>query len=148
MGMIAGIIFSIWEGGIYGIWNFISGFMTPVLILYVFFILKMFGAGDIKTFAVVGGLFGTKFVLSCMLYSLLAGGVFCILSMLKSKNLSSIYYRFYNRFHHFFQYLSNCIVTKKIGAYNVAEAKEEGAAVHFTIAILSGFLVTLATIYY
>lgn len=148
MGMAAGIVFSIWEGGVYGIWNFLSGFMIPILILYVFFTLKMFGAGDIKTLAVIGGLFGTKFVLSCMLYSLFAGGVVCILSMLKSKNLSSICYRLFHRFHYFFQYISRCVVTKKIGVYNVAEAKEEGAAVHFTIAILIGFLVTLASMYY
>ncbi len=147
VGTVAGVIVSIWNHGAYGLWQFALGYMTPILILYLFFILKMFGAGDIKTFAVIGGLYGIPFVLSCIVYSLFAGGIICILSMLKSKNLILAYLRLQNRFNHFFQYVSSCVVNKKIGAYDVAQAKKEGATIHFTIAIFIGFLVTILVSY-
>lgn len=143
MGIMAGLVFQIVDYGAYGIWKFFIGFMTPILIMYIFYLLKMFGAGDIKTFAVIGGLFGPKVVMSCMIYSIFAGGVCVILVMIKSKTLFFLFYRVRS----FFQYVSNCIYTKKIVSYNMEGAKGQGAVVHFTISIFLGFLITMITYY-
>lgn len=135
--------FQIIDYGAYGIWKFLLGFMTPILIMYLFYLLKMFGAGDIKTFAVIGGLFGPKLVMNCMLYSLFVGGVCAILIIIKSKNLFFLFYRVRS----FIQYVSSCIYTKKIVSYDMESAKGEGAVIHFTVSIFLGFLITMIAYY-
>ena len=106
-----------------------------ISLLFLFFLLKMFGAGDIKTMAVIGGLYGLSFSVSCMLYSLFAGGVIALLSIIRSRTA-------FHRFYSLYQYVSGCVYMKKITRYPVAEAKQSGGTIHFTLAILIGFVLT------
>lgn len=136
IGMAAGIAFRLYEYQAWGIVQFLLGFFGTILLLFLFFLLKMFGAGDIKALAVIGGLYGISFSISCMVYSLFAGGVIALLSMIRSKTA-------FHRFYSLSQYVSGCLINKKVTCYPMEEAKESGATIHFTIAILIGFAITM-----
>lgn len=136
IGMVAGITCRVLENQMLGVVYFFLGFMGTILLLFLFFVLKLFGAGDIKALAVIGGLYGLPVSISCMVYSLFAGGVIALLSMIRSKTA-------FHRLYSLSQYVSGCVTNKKVTAYPMEEAKASGATIHFTLAILIGFVVTM-----
>ena len=76
IGMILGIAVRMQEQGAYGMLVFVGGFVGTACCLFLFFLLKMFGAGDIKVLAVLGGWYGISFSITCFVYSIFIGGEF------------------------------------------------------------------------
>ena len=88
IGLMQGMIISAWMHGFgQGLLVSVSGSVIPVLILYVLFLTRALGAGDIKLFAVAGTFVGTD-VVRVMIYSFLAGGVISLFFLLKEFLLS------------------------------------------------------------
>lgn len=88
MGLIQGFLVSaLVSGPGQGLINSVKGCVIPVAVLYVLFLIRALGAGDIKLLAVAGAFVGTD-VLRVMAYSFLAGGVISIIFLLKEQLLS------------------------------------------------------------
>lgn len=59
----------------------LKGVFIPMLLLIPFYLLGALGAGDIKLFCSIGALMGSSFVIICILYSFLLGGVMSLIIM-------------------------------------------------------------------
>ncbi|MCB4790996.1 MAG: A24 family peptidase [Elusimicrobia bacterium] len=71
--------------GIKGLETSFYGFIAGFSFLFVFYLLKGVGAGDVKFMAAVGALKGMKFVLIGGLYGALAGGTAAIFVLITKK---------------------------------------------------------------
>lgn len=60
----------------------VFGMLIPLLLLFPFFLFRMLGAGDIKTLAVLGSMFGPQAILSCMFCTFLFGAVLSLFTFL------------------------------------------------------------------
>lgn len=100
--IIIGVILSILSNGILGIRDSLLGIIVPFLLLFIFFVFRMLGAGDIKLFCAIGSIMGVSFVINNIIYSFLLAGVVVILKLLFTKKIIStfkgIYYYFANMF--------------------------------------------------
>ena len=65
-----------------GTW--ICGLLVPILILWILFIFRMLGAGDIKLLSVIGSMIGPTKILNCISYSFLIGAVISAALMISS----------------------------------------------------------------
>jgi prepilin peptidase CpaA len=71
--------------GFKGLLFSLLGLITGFLILFVFYSLGGFGAGDVKFMAVAGCLKGSKFVLIGGFYGILIGGIYVCMYLLFKK---------------------------------------------------------------
>lgn len=79
-GLAAGLSFRIWGSGGAGVFTFLVNISIPVILLYLLFLKRALGAGDIKLFSVAGGFLGSKELIMLILTTfLIAAG----LSLLK-----------------------------------------------------------------
>lgn len=112
------------------------GIGSPIIVLMVLHILRMLGAGDIKLFAVIGGIVGHS-VWSVILYSFIAGGLLSAIQMLYHHSLVS-------RIHFFWNYIQSCLQAGKLIPYKSGfDEGNTGNTIHFSIAILIGYILWL-----
>lgn len=113
----------------------------PLLIFFIFFILKAFGAGDIKLFIICGLFLGTTKNLLCICLAFAVAAMNGLLRLLIQGILLS-------RFETLLRYMK-CTAQKRIGGsreievYLSKERKEEAAKVHFSMPVLIGATLTL-----
>ncbi|MGN0395514.1 MAG: prepilin peptidase [Coprococcus sp.] len=82
-GMAAGAAASmITRGIVRGVECSIAGIVIPVAALFILFILKTVGGGDIKLFAAIGSFAGTD-IGYIMLYSFIAGGILSFIYLIR-----------------------------------------------------------------
>jgi len=110
--------------------------MVPVLILFVFYALRMLGAGDIKLFSAIGAIMGTKFVLYAIAFSFMAGGVIALIILSVNRGWK-------NRMLYLFNYLKCCFLANSFLPYSDFEEKNDGSKFHFTFAITIGVIISL-----
>ena len=67
--LILGLAISLLTGGIAGIKDSFLGIIVPFILLFLFFAMRMFGAGDIKLFCTIGAIMGLNFALNNIIYS-------------------------------------------------------------------------------
>lgn len=100
--ILLGIVLSILLGGFSGLKDSLLGIIVPFLLLFIFFVFRMLGAGDIKLFCAIGSIMGVNFVINNIIYSFLLAGIVVILKLLFTKKIIStfkgIYYYFANMF--------------------------------------------------
>lgn len=88
IGIAAGSLVSIMtEGFSDGLKNSVFGIVVPVALLFILFILKLMGAGDIKLFSVAGAFVGIS-IFKVLLYAFISGGIISILYIVKKIFLS------------------------------------------------------------
>ena len=128
LGWIAGFLVQIWTNGIWGIVYWCLGGIIPIMVTYILFYFKMFGAGDIKLLSVIGGMCGIGFLKSVLFVSLFVGAVLSLVQMLRWKQLQI-------RFLYFFKYIMEVIETKQYIPYY--EPKRDGTrcVIRYSIAI-------------
>ncbi|OPX46282.1 type IV leader peptidase family protein [Ruminiclostridium hungatei] len=73
--LISGILSNYCLQGLEGLKLSLAGAAIPVLLLVLFFYLRLLGAGDIKLYSAIGALLGWKAGLYVLAYSMLAAGV-------------------------------------------------------------------------
>lgn len=88
-GLGMGFIFQSVSDHFTGIVLFLGGVFLPVLVFGPLYYFRMIGAGDIKLMSVVGAFVGPAACFSCMLWSVLAGGVLSFALILHHRNLFS-----------------------------------------------------------
>lgn len=100
--ILLGIVLSILLDGFSGLKDSLLGIIVPFLLLFIFFVFRMLGAGDIKLFCAIGSIMGVSFVINNIIYSFLLAGIVVILKLLFTKKIIStfkgIYYYFANMF--------------------------------------------------
>ncbi|KAB3532809.1 A24 family peptidase [Alkaliphilus serpentinus] len=132
---ILGGAINILDHGTKGLVDSVLGILLPIVILFILFVLRMLGAGDIKLFAAIGSILGIKMVFNVMIYSFIAGGIIAFLLILLRKNGLK-------RIRHFLLYMKLCLFSRYLLPYEDFEKKDDGKF-KFTIAILMGLLTTL-----
>lgn len=135
-GLLLGIFTEIRQNGYMGIVTFLFGASVPVLFLWWLFRFKMLGAGDIKLFSVIGGLYGIPFVIHVMIAAFFLGAVMSVFQLLRQKSLG-------HRLHYLAEYVSDYVKTREIKPYYVKERDGTMPIVHFAAAILGGFLLCI-----
>ncbi len=88
-GLGTGFIYQAVSGGFMGTALFLGGILLPVVLFWPLYYFRMIGAGDIKLMSVVGAFLGPGGCFSCMLRSVLAGGVLAFVLVLRHRNLFS-----------------------------------------------------------
>lgn len=86
--LVAGTLLSLYSGGLKSLAELAKGFGTGLALLFIPFMLKGMGAGDVKLMAVIGALKGTSFVLLTFLGCALAGGLISLVALIVSGRLN------------------------------------------------------------
>lgn len=137
-GLAAGAVYRLFTEGLSGIAAFAAGVFCPILILGILFIFGALGAGDIKLFAVLGGMMGVRQVMQCMLWAFLLGGALSFIILLSCGGIR-------RRLAYFVQYFQLLFITKQIRPYR--EGSGRGASIHFTVPVLMSVLLYMGGIY-
>lgn len=87
VGLSCGALYQIDVSGPIGIVFYLSGAFLPLLLFSLFYYFRMIGAGDIKLLCMAGGYFGLAGSFACVTWSILFGGLFSLLYMLRRGNL-------------------------------------------------------------
>ena len=87
MGLFLSMAFGIVLGGMPRIIQVLLNISIPVIMLYLFYLIGVLGAGDIKLFSVIGGFTNLKTLTDCVLAAFVAGAVIAVLKMLYMRNL-------------------------------------------------------------
>lgn len=125
-GLVQGFLMSATvRGPEMGLYSSVVGCIIPVVILFVLFLIKALGAGDIKLLSVTGTFVGTD-VYRVIIYSFLAGGVISIIFLLKEVIFS--------------------ITNRKQISINNLRNRVLKTRIHFSVAIFCGAMYYLATI--
>lgn len=117
---------------IYVLWNI----SFPVIVLYLFYLMGVIGAGDVKLFSVIGGFVNFKELVICMLCSFAVGAVISLGKMLFCGTLRE---GLHNAGCYFWG-----LVKGECKSYGRG-SKEKKNQIHFSLAIILGL--SLAKIY-
>lgn len=134
--MLLGITSNLVHDGWEGLKLSLIGLFVPILILFILYILRMLGAGDIKLFGAIGSIMGLRFAIKSMAFSFISGGVIGIILILCRKNGLK-------RFKHFWLYLKNTFLSKSILPYTDFEDKNDSGVFRFAYAIFVGTIIAL-----
>lgn len=105
--------------------HYLLGITLPILLLLCIFIIGGIGAGDVKLFAVIGGLIGFEATFRCILVAFLVGAVLAVVKILIQKNL-------FMTLKNISFYLSRIVLSKQ---FHVIE-RNSSNTIHFTLPIL------------
>lgn len=133
--MLIGAITSFVLNGFIGFSSSIKSVLLVVLLLFILYIPKFLGAGDIKLFAVIASFIGFKETIFVMLYSFLAGGVIALFLLLLRKNSIA-------RFKKLFLYIKLTFRLGELTQYD-NDKKDETGIFRFTYAIFVGYVLYL-----
>lgn len=96
--LVLGVLIAVLSNGLVGLKSSVFGIIIPFVALFLFFALKMLGAGDIKLFCTIGAIMGVNFVINNIIYSFFVAGIVVIGKLIFTgnlfKTLKSIYYFF------------------------------------------------------
>lgn len=132
-GLFLGVAFQVSEMGTVGMISWFVGAAIPIFILWILFRYKMLGAGDIKLFSVIGGMYGAPVIIDTMILAFLAGGVLSVIRLVQTGGLK-------NRMQYLAGFISNQCSQREIISYYQKERDGRAPVIHFTIAIGIGFL--------
>lgn len=135
-GFVVGMLTRIRQDGYTGFLFFLWGAVVPVLLLWCLFYFRMLGAGDIKLFSMIGGLYGVSFTVKVMVTAFFLGAVMSVFHLLKARCLGY-------RLHYLAEYVSNYLKTGERVPYYIRERDGETPVIHFAAAILGGFLLCI-----
>lgn len=128
---IAGFLINTLAYGIKGFGDSLLGSVLPFFLLVLLFAVRMLGAGDIKLFCSVGAIMGYHYVMYCMAFSFMAGGVIALIIMLTGKS-------FIQRFNYLACYLKSCYLTSSLLPYGDFSNKNDGTKMRFSYAVTAG----------
>ncbi|MBQ9064593.1 MAG: prepilin peptidase [Blautia sp.] len=123
----SGILWQVWMRGPSGGILAVSGAASALSVLFLLFVFSMLGAGDIKLFCSLGTILGPSGILKCIAGSFFTGAVISLF-ILVTRQIT------YIRFRYAFQYLNECIRTRRVIPYR-KHGMEHPENIHFTIPI-------------
>ena len=135
---ILGIGYQAGAQGFDGIRICLTGTVWPIILLFVLFLFRMLGPGDIKLFSVIGGFVGPAVITKCIALSFLFGAILSVGFVLVCGNLAA-------RLLYFTNYISQVLNTKKALPYYVPGKRMEN--IHFSIPILMAVFIHVGGFY-
>ncbi len=132
-GLLIGLLIQVWQYGIRGVGIFIVNVSIPVILLYLLFLMRALGAGDIKLFSVISSIWNLKIACITIMASFFIGAVISFCKLILERNL-------FSRLCVFRDYVCQVMATGKILKY----PRESGGKqnfIHFSVAILIGFFI-------
>lgn len=133
-GLAAGLVIRISEYGVRGIFVWGIGAFIPIAVLWILFCYRMLGAGDIKLFSIIGAMYGVPVILNTMILAFFAGGVLSFIRLVQTGG-------FRNRLQYLADFISSQYRKREFICYYQSERDGRTPVIHFTIAILVGFLI-------
>lgn len=125
--------------GISGFTSSVKSIFLTMMVLFIFYIPKFLGAGDIKLIAVIASFIGFGQAIFVMLYSFLAGGVIALFLLLIRKNGIA-------RFKKLLGYMKLTFYLGKLTKYDEGKNDEKGIF-RFTYAIFVGYSLYLLEVF-
>lgn len=138
-GLATGFLIRIIECGVRGIGVFLINASIPVILFYLLFLMRALGAGDIKLFSVIGGIWNLKMLFMIIIVSFLAAAGMSFCKMLYHRNLIS-------RLFIFGRYVRETVFLGRLQKYPI-ESEGKQHIIHFSIAIFIGFITVLEVVY-
>ena len=138
-GLFLGLLSKVQEYDFRGIYFFLRNISVPVILFYLMFLMHVLGAGDIKLFSVIGGIWDLHILKLTIIISFLVAAGMSLWKMLYHHNLIS-------RLCILGKYLYQVIVTFQLPEYPKGDQGKQHI-IHFSIAIFIGFLVALEVAY-
>jgi prepilin peptidase CpaA len=136
-----GLITNFFLEGFLGLSNSLAACLLPLPVLMILYMTSMLGAGDIKLFCAIGSVMGIDFIIYCMIFSFLCGGIIALTLMIIRKNARQ-------RLSYLFGYIKTCLSTYSFHPYTAFEDKDDGAKFHFSYAIVFGAIISLIVLQY
>lgn len=137
-GLIMGLLIQIMEAGLKGIGIFAVNISIPVILLYLLFLMRALGAGDIKLFSVIGSIWNLEMLMLVVCASFLTAAVMSLWQLLYQRNLR-------RRFCVFRDYAFRFMVTGQLEKYP-RESDGKQNFIHFSVAILIGFITAMGVV--
>ena len=138
MGLFLSMAFGIILGGVPRIIQVLLNISIPVIMLYLFYLIGVLGAGDIKLFSVIGGFTNLKTLTDCVLAAFVAGAVIAVIKMLYMRNLGISLFKAQLFFRELF--------SGNFSSYRNGWVQEQNL-MHFSVAVLLGMLYAHRTIW-
>jgi prepilin peptidase CpaA len=144
VGLIMGLLIRFYEFSWEGIITWFIGSIIPIFLLFLVFLLKGLGAGDIKLFSVIGCFYGVPFVLESIVVAFFVGAIMSILYLVKYYLL---FYYLKNLFHKIPIYYNgkhSRYKSKKevpVILYSKPEREKYKGVIHFSVAILTAVII-------
>lgn len=138
-GFILGFLLQILESGVKGAGVFLINVSIPVILFYLLFLIHALGAGDIKLFSMIGGIWGFQMLCKTIILSFLVGAVMSLCKLLRHRNLIS-------RLLVLKGYVCQVIRAGRLSMYP-QEFQEKQHVIHFSIAILIGYAIAMEVSY-
>lgn len=120
------------RNGYNGIVRAVIGIFITFFILYICYLFRVVGAGDVKLFCIIGGLLCLQDTIICITLSFFIGGFFCIIYYVQ--NLAKYFPKNQNKIQRNMRRFSFKIFLENI------KIKEKGSKIHFTISIFFSVL--------
>ncbi|MDT1957321.1 hypothetical protein CKN73_05210 [Carnobacterium divergens] len=139
IGLPLGLINSVLVAGIEGLITSVLGFLISGGIMMILYIFKALAAGDVKLFAVIGAIMGLEFVLYCMMYTILIGGLLAIIILVVTRT-------FLSRMLVAIQHIWTSFIFKSTEPLKTFKATK-ATTMPFMVAVLPGALITLYYMY-
>jgi Flp pilus assembly protein, protease CpaA len=133
-----GLIYQTSMHGLLGIWEYLKGAGIPLLLLFILFIFRMLGPGDIKLLSALGGIMGVGAIMCCIIISFIFGAILSAAILISCGNLKE-------RLRYLAEYITRTLQTKKITAYYKSGMPIENF--HFSIPILMSIILYAGGIY-
>lgn len=114
--------------------KYLAGVLVPLGILFVLFLYKMLGTGDIKVFMVLGGILGVENVIWCMILSFVLGAVYSVFLLIFRCDWK-------DRMLYFVSYVQQVFGEKKYQPYLIPGNRPEN--IHFTTAIFLSIMILI-----
>ncbi len=137
-GLFLGLFLQILESGVKGASVFLLNVSVPVILFYLLFLIHALGAGDIKLFSMIGGIWGFQILCKIIAVSFLVGAVMSLYKLLRHRNLIS-------RLLVLKSYVCQVIRTGSLSEY--PQEFQENHVIHFSIAILIGYAIVMEVSY-
>lgn len=139
IGLLLGLFFQVRQYGIRGLGIFIVNVSVPVILLYLLFLMRALGAGDIKLFSVISSIWNWNIACITIMAGFFVGAVISFGKLIYERNL-------FSRLCVFRDYLCQVMATGKLKKYP-RESKGKQNFIHFSVAILMGFLIACEVVH-
>lgn len=136
--MAAGLVINGLENGISGLGGAMEGMAVTVLVLLVFYIINVMGAGDIKLFSGIGALMGVEFTARAFACTVFIAAPYALLWLLKNR-------LFKDRMGHMFRYFKFLLIYRHL--YPYSNPGDHHGKMPFAAAIVPGTLLCLALVW-
>jgi prepilin peptidase CpaA len=90
---VLGLSLQLWVNGAPGVLGALGGAAVGLGIFLPFYVLRAFGAGDVKAMATVGIFLGAQLTLLAAAFTLVAGAIVGVIVLLHSSGATSVLYR-------------------------------------------------------